>query len=128
MQKLIFVSIITVAVVGAPNSRAHHAFAAVFSGDDAVHVTGTVTKVEWTNPHVWFYVDEHNGEKTISWAFEMGSPNGLVRLGWRKNNLHPGQSVTVDGYRAKDGSAMASDKSVTTTDGRSLSGASSKED
>jgi hypothetical protein len=128
MQKLTFVIIVALASFGAPDSNAHHAFAAVFSGDDAVRVTGAVTKVEWTNPHVWFYVDQNIGEKTINWAFEMGSPNGLVRLGWKRKNLRPGQLVTIDGYRAKNGSAMASVKSVTTVDGRPLSGAPSKED
>ena len=109
-------------------ANAHHAFAAVFSADDAVSVTGTVTKVEWMNPHVWFYVDQKDEKSNVKWAFEMGSPNGLLRLGWRRKTLEPGQEVTVDGYRAKDGSAAASVKSVKLADGRSFSGASSKED
>jgi hypothetical protein len=108
---------------------AHHAFAAVFNGDDNVKLTGTVTRLEWMNPHTWFYIDVANGDGQIQqWAFEMGSPNGLIRRGWTRNTIQVGQRVTVSGYRAKDGSAQASVESVTLADGRELSGASSKGD
>lgn len=108
---------------------AHHAFAAVFNGDDNVELIGTVTRLEWTNPHTWFYVDVHDEEgNTEEWSFEMGSPNGLIRRGWSRNTLQVGQRVKISGYRAKDGSTQASVKSVTLADGRELSGASSKGD
>ena len=108
-------------------AHAHHAFAAVFDGEDAIEVTGTVVKLEWMNPHTWFYVEAENDDGTKArWAFEMGSPNGLIRRGWSRNTLQVGQEVKITGYRAKDGSDMASAKTVALADGRELSGASSK--
>jgi hypothetical protein len=108
---------------------AHHAFAAVFNGEDEVQLTGTVTRLEWTNPHTWFYVDVHDEDGNAEeWSFEMGSPNGLIRRGWSRNTLQVGQRVKISGYRAKNGSTQASVKSVTLADGRELSGASSKGD
>jgi hypothetical protein len=110
-------------------SHAHHAFAAVFNGDDTLDVRGTVTKLEWMNPHTWFYVDVVDDRGTVeNWAFEMGSPNGLIRRGWSRATLQVGQEVRIQGYRAKDGSRQASVKGVTLSDGRELSGASSKEE
>ncbi len=111
----------------ATHAHAHHAFAAVFDGEDAIEVTGTVVKLEWMNPHTWFYVEAENDDGTKArWAFEMGSPNGLIRRGWSRNTLQVGQEVKITGYRAKDGSDMASAKTVALADGRELSGASSK--
>ena len=108
-------------------ARAHHAFAAVFNGQDAVEISGTVVKLEWMNPHAWFYVDVENGnEAKTQWAFEMGSPNGLIRRGWSRKTLRIGQKVKVSGYRAKDGTRMASVKNVVFADDTVLSGASSK--
>jgi len=129
VNKLFLLSAFFVAIVFAAPSHAHHAFAAVFNGDDGVDVQGTVTKLEWMNPHTWFYIsvaDESGGEQT--WAFEMGSPNGLIRRGWSRKTLQVGQEIRVIGYRAKDGTAQASVKSVTLADGQELSGASSKDE
>lgn len=110
-------------------AHAHHAFAAVFDGESPVEVTGTVVKLEWMNPHTWFYVEvERNDGSKATWAFEMGSPNGLMRRGWSRKTLNVGQEVKVSGYRAKDGSTMASAKTVAFADGRELSGASSKDE
>jgi hypothetical protein len=108
-------------------ASAHHAFAAVFNGEEAVEVQGTVTKLEWMNPHTWFYVAVDGDDDTTEiWAFEMGSPNGLVRRGWSRHTLQVGQEVKVSGYRAKDGTEAASVKTVVFADGQQLSGASSK--
>src|SRR5271170_3027360 len=92
----------------ATRASAHHAFAAEYDENKLVTVSGTVTKFEWTNPHVWLHVslkDESN--KVTSWSFEMGSPNGLLHRGWRRMELKNGDPVTVEGFRAKDGSNVA---------------------
>jgi hypothetical protein len=97
---------------------AHHAFAAEFDVNKRVKLSGTITKVEWTNPHAWLYVDvkDENG-KVTNWSFELGSPNGLIRKGWRRTSLKLGDQVTVEGYAAKDGSNIANARSVTLADG-----------
>jgi hypothetical protein len=102
---------------------AHHAFAAEYDENKRVTVSGAVTRLEWTNPHVWLYVDGkgENG-KVISWNFEMGSPNGLVHRGWTRTDLKKGDQVTVEGYGAKDGSNIANVRTVALPDGRKLFG------
>ena len=105
-----------VLMAGAPAS-AHHSFAAEFDGDKKISLTGIVTKVEWTNPHVWFYVnvkDPNTGE-TTNWGAEMGPPHGLQRRGWRQNTLKIGDSVTVDGSLAKNGAKRMNASKVTLT-------------
>ena len=93
--------------------HAHHSFSAEFDIDDPVKVTGSVTKVEWTNPHVWFYLDvEDEAGKVSNWGFEMGGPNGLMRTGWRKNSMQIGELVTVEGWRAKNGTDNANARVV----------------
>jgi hypothetical protein len=88
---------------------AHHSFAAEYDADKPIKVTGTVTKIEWTNPHCFFYVDVKNEAtgKTENWGFEMGNPNALLRLGWTRNSLKQGDKVTVEGSKARDGSLHA---------------------
>jgi hypothetical protein len=100
---------------------AHHAFIAEFDANKRVKVSGTVTKLEWTNPHAWLYVDlKDDSGKTVNWAFEMGSPNTLTRQGWRKTALKEGDQIVVEGYAAKDGSNTANARSVTMPDGRKI--------
>jgi hypothetical protein len=107
---------------------AHHSFAAEFDSDKPVQITGTVTKVEWTNPHARFYVDVKDDQSNVTnWNIELGPPLILTRLGWRHNSLRIGDQVTVEGYSAKDGSKMANAKKVTLADGRSVFGGSSAE-
>jgi hypothetical protein len=85
---------------------AHHAFAAEFDADKPVKLTGAVTKVEWTNPHTWFYIDvKDETGKVTNWGLEMGSPNGLMRAGWNRNSMKIGDEVTVEASRARDGSS-----------------------
>ena len=100
---------------------AHHAFAAEFDASKKVKVSGPVTKLEWTNPHAWLYVDgkDQNGN-TTTWSFELGSPNSLVRRGWRRTALKPGDQVTVEGFAAKDGSSTANASTVMLPDGRTV--------
>jgi len=97
----------------------HHSFTAEYDGTKPVKVTGTVTKVEWTNPHIWFYVDvkDENGNVT-SWAFSAAPPGVLQRRGITKDVLKIGDVVKVDGFRARDGSNNASGGTVTFADGR----------
>jgi hypothetical protein len=105
-------------------SPAHHSFAAVFDPEQPVELSGTVTGIEWMNPHVWFYIDIEGDNGAIeNWGFEMGSPNGLIRRGWNHQSLQVGQVVTVAGVRARDGSTRAAVRTVTLADGRSLFGA-----
>ena len=93
---------------------AHHAFSAEFDANKPVTLTGTVTKVEWTNPHAWFYVDVADATgKVTNWAFELGGPNTLIREGWTRNSMKVGETVTVEGSRAKDGSPIANAQVVT---------------
>jgi len=100
---------------------AHHAFSAEFDANKPVKFEGTVTKMQWTNPHVWVYVDVKKPDgKVENWAFEAGTPNVLFRRGFTKNALLPGTKVVVDGYQSKDGSHRANGRDITLADGRKL--------
>lgn len=87
---------------------AHHAFSAEFDLEKPIKLTGAVTRLDWTNPHAWFYVDvKDETGKVANWGFELASPNGLMRSGWTRFSLKPGDVVTVEGTRAKNGSNIA---------------------
>ena len=107
---------------------AHHSFSAEYDAKKVVTLTGTVTKVEWMNPHVYFYLDVTGEDgKTANWAFEMGPPNGLQRSGWTRNTMQIGTEVTVNGTLAKDGSKQVNARTVTlTSTGQKLGAASSE--
>jgi hypothetical protein len=106
--------------------RAHHSFAAEFDSNKVVTLNGVVTKVEWTNPHTYFYVDVTDDQgKVANWAVEGGAPNALYRAGWKPTSLKTGDRVTIVGSRAKDGSNLANATSFTLPDGRCLFAGSS---
>lgn len=107
-------------------SHAHHAFAAEFDREQPVEVSGTVTSVEWMNPHARIYLaaEDENGA-IIHWDFELGSPNGLMRQGWRRDSLKPGDVVTVSGWRARNAPHVANAREVTMADGRRIFAGSS---
>ncbi|MEP6962195.1 MAG: DUF6152 family protein [Acidobacteriota bacterium] len=115
------------ALVVAPAS-AHHSFAAEYDSKKPVKLNGTVSNVEWMNPHVYFYIDVTGEDgKVATWACEMGPPSGLQRSGWTRNSMKIGDDVTVDGTLAKDGSKQLNARTVTmTSTGKRLGAASSE--
>ncbi len=124
-KSMVFLSGILLAL-GALPAAAHHSFAAEYDSNKPVTLKGSVTKMEWQNPHARFYVDvtDETG-KVTNWELELGSPNGLMRRGWTRNSLKPGDTVTVEGYLAKDGSKLANARNVTLGDGRKIFAGSS---
>ena len=108
---------------------AHHSFAAEFDADSPIEFDGVVTKIEWMNPHTFFYVDvELEDGSYENWALEMGSPNGLARRGWTRNSLQIGDEVSIVGTRAKDGSTKGNVRSVVLSTGERLFAGSSQTD
>ena len=105
---------------------AHHSFAAEYDANRPITVTGTVTKVEWTNPHARIYVDVKDEKGVVTnWNFEMGGPLQLKRLGWQRDSVKVGDEVKLDGYIAKDGSKRANARNVVFADGRKVFSGSS---
>ena len=121
-KQVVAVSVLGMALLGvAISASAHHAFAAEFDSSKPVHFTGTVTKMEWVNPHAWIHVDVKGTDGTVAnWAIEAGTPNVLYRRGFTKESLLAGTMIVVDGYQAKDGSHRANGRDLTLPDGRTL--------
>ncbi len=116
----IFVTGMTVAL-GPASAWAHHSFAAEFDVARPVQLEGTVTEVEFMNPHSWIHIDVEMEDGTVeSWAIEGGTPNTLFRRGITDNTLPPGAEIVVDGYQARDGSNRASGRDITFADGRKI--------
>ena len=106
--------------------RAHHSFAAEFDGSKPITLTGTVTQIDWANPHVWFYITvKDEGGRAVRWACEMGAPHQLQQRGWLRDTMKVGDVVTVAGSLARDGSKRANARLVTTAGGKTLGAASS---
>jgi Family of unknown function (DUF6152) len=124
-RKLALVAILGLIFEAVPLS-AHHSFEAEYDFNKPLKLMGTVTKVEWMNPHARFYVDvtDESG-KVTNWNFELGPIVILVRQGWRRDSLKPGDQVTVEGFQAKDGNALGNARRVTLPDGRRVFGGSS---
>jgi hypothetical protein len=106
----------------------HHAFSAEFDANKPITLTGTVTSVEWQNPHTWFYIDvKDEAGNVANWGLELASPNLLLRNGWTRNTMKVGDVVTVESFRAKNGSNIANARSITlTATGQKLLGGSSQ--
>ena len=113
-------ALVMMLAAGAPIA-AHHSFAAEFDGSKPVTLRGTITKMEWTNPHAWLHVDVKGADgKTVAWMIEGGAPNALLRRGWTKASLLPGTEILVEGYQAKDGANRANGRDITFKDGKKL--------
>ena len=128
MSSRVIALVAAVALIAAATPvLAHHSFAAEFDSTKTVTFSGVVTKVEWLNPHVYFYVDVKDPQtgKVSNWGCEMGSPNGLARQGWTRSTLKIGMIVNVEGSQAKDRSNIANARTVT-VDGKKLGAASSE--
>jgi hypothetical protein len=109
-------------LIGVAPALAHHSFAAEYDRTKPIKFTGKVTKVEWMNPHIYFYVDvkDEASGKVTNWACEGAAPNGLYRNGWRKDSLKSGDMVSVEGWRAKDGSNLMNAGTVILPDGKKV--------
>ena len=128
MKKMIAgCGVIGMLAAGTAPASAHHSFAAEFDASKPVKLTGTVTKIEWQNPHAFLYVDVKDAAgKVTNWGLEMGSPNGLMRQGWSRNSLKIGDEIVVEGSQAKDGSSIANARTVTLSGGQRLFAGSSQ--
>jgi len=124
MKRMLFVATV---LAGLASARlvAHHSFAAEFDASKAIRITGTLAKVEWTNPHIYFYLDTKDEQgNPVRWTCESGAPGALSRRGFKRGDLKLGDTIVVDGYRAKNGANLVDARRVTLADGRIVSGAS----
>lgn len=114
-------AIAALVVMAAAPALGHHAFSAEFDAKNPVKLVGTVTKTEWINPHSWIHMEVKGTDgKVTAWMIELGAPNALIRRGFTKNSLPIGTTITVEGYKAKDGTNRANGRNVVTPDGKRL--------
>jgi hypothetical protein len=123
-SKLILLTVATALAAAIP-VVAHHSFAAEFDGSKAIRLRGALTEIQWSNPHIYFYINVTDEKgAVVKWGCEAGAPGALSRRGFKRGDLKLGDTIIVDGYRAKDGSNLMDARRVTLPDGRILSGAS----
>jgi len=128
-HRRLIASLALAGLVSAQALSAHHSFAAEFDRNSPVTLTGSVTRVDWGNPHIWVFMDvKDDTGKVSNWGVEGGAPNALFRNGWRKDSLKVGDTVTVEGFKSKDGLPRANANRVTLPDGRRVFAGSSSGD
>ena len=130
-QSLSLAAVCVVLCCQVPPAAAHHSFAAQYDATKPITLTGKVTKVEWTNPHIYIYADvkDEQSGKVVNYAFEMGGPNALLRRGWTRDSLQPEDLVTIEGSLARDGSPLVNARSVVmTATGQKMFAGSSQDD
>jgi hypothetical protein len=125
MKSKLILGMIATALTATVPLVAHHSFAAVFDGSKAIRLRGELTEIQWTNPHSYFYINV-TGEQgaVVQWICESAAPGALSRRGFKRGDLKLGDTIIVDGYRAKDGSNLIDARRVTLPDGRIVSGGS----
>ncbi|MSO83233.1 MAG: hypothetical protein EXQ53_08070 [Acidobacteria bacterium] len=130
MRKMgLLVAVAGILLSAAAPLLAHHAFSAEFDQSKPVKMSGEITKLEWTNPHAWLFIDVKGSDgKVVPWRFEMGAPNALLRAGWSRSDIKPGTAVTISGFLARAGGPVGNAFQVRLPDGRDLFAASSAKD
>ena len=112
MRRTVLLSLVGLCLAAVP-MRAHHSFLAEFDPNKPITLTGAVTKIEWTNPHIFLHLDVKDDTGTVAnWAIELGNPNSLIRLGWTRHSVKVGDVITIEGALARDGSKLANARTV----------------
>jgi hypothetical protein len=121
MRSLVCVATVAGLALASATARAHHSFAAEYDANQPITLQGQIARIDLVNPHAWLYLEVKDAEgKVVRWNIEMGAPNNLIRRGVTKATLPIGETVTVDGYRAKDGSTTVNSRQIKMSDGRTL--------
>jgi hypothetical protein len=124
-KRVLVASMLSMGLFSGSYVDAHHSFAAEFDGNKPVRLIGLITKIEWTNPHSYFYLDVKDSKGNVAnWGCESGNPGALSRRGWKRGDIKIGDTLIVDGYLAKDGSHLIDARRVTLPDGRTVYGGS----